>query len=201
MKISRFKAPTVVAIFLVFAIEWPPPQASSMKVTDAAGVIATRCMSCHDGDTREGGIDLTPLLQKRSVSEGENTRLWIMVERMVSRGEMPPRDEGPLAPREKAAITQTFHESFVLRQGKPHIGPTPLRRLTRYELQNTLEDVLSITLKSPYRDTITGRIDLSKIESTIPSDIPGPSGFDNDAHRMQSLNPPLKEIADAVHYA
>ena len=201
MKIPRFKALTVVAIFLVFAIEWPSCQASSMKVTDAAGVIATRCMSCHDRDTREGGIDLTPLLQKRSASEGKNTKLWIKVERMVSRGEMPPRDEGPLTPREKAAITQSFHESFVLRQGKPHIGPTPLRRLTRYELQNTLEDVLSITLKSPYRDTITGRIDLSTIESTVPSDIPGPSGFDNDAHRMQSLNPPLKEIADAVHYA
>ena len=201
MKTPRFKAPTVVAIFLVFAVEWTPRQASSMQVTEATGVIAARCMSCHDRDTREGGIDLTPLLQKRSASEGENTKLWIKVERMVSRGEMPPRDEGPLTPGEKEAITQSFHESFVLRQGKPHIGPTPLRRLTRYELQNTLEDVLSITLKSPYRDTITGRIDLSKIESTVPSDIPGPSGFDNDAHRMQSLNPPLKEIADAVHYA
>ncbi|MDE0734785.1 MAG: DUF1592 domain-containing protein [Pirellulaceae bacterium] len=200
MKIPRPKASTVAAILLVFAIEWPPRQAASMQATDATGVIAARCMSCHDRDTREGGIDLTPLLQKRSASEG-NAKLWIKVERMVSRGEMPPRDEGPLTPGEKAAITQSFHESFVLRQGKPHIGATPLRRLTRYELEKTLEDVLSIRLKSPYRDTITGRIDLSKIESTVPSDIPGPSGFDNDAHRMQSLKPPLKEIAEAVHYA
>ncbi len=201
MKIPRFKAPAVVAILLAFATGSSPCLASARQLTDATGVIAARCMSCHDRDTREGGIDLTPLLQERNASEEKNTRLWIQVEKMVSDGKMPPRDEGPLTPREKEAITRWFHESFVLRQGKPHIGPTPLRRLTRYELENTLEDVLSIKLKAPYRDTITGRIDRSRIESTVPSDIPGPSGFDNDAHRMQLLKPPLKEIADAVHYA
>ncbi|MFP6618458.1 MAG: DUF1592 domain-containing protein [Pirellulaceae bacterium] len=201
MKIARFKAPAVVAILLVFAIGSSPRLASARQLPDATGVIAARCMSCHDRDTREGGIDLTPLLQERNASEGKSTRLWIQVEKMVSDGKMPPRDEGPLTPGEKEAITRWFHESFVLRQGKPHIGPTPLRRLTRYELENTLQDVLSIKLKAPYRDTITGRIDLSRIQSTVPSDIPGPSGFDNDAQRMQSLKPPLKEIADAVHYA
>ena len=201
MKRPHSKAPAVVAMLLMFAIESSPRPASAVQLTEATKVIAGRCMPCHDTDTREGGIDLTPLLQKRSAPEEKNTRLWIRVERMVSRGEMPPRDEGPLPPEEKEAITQWFLESFVLRQGKPHIGPTPLRRLTRYELENTLEDVLSIKLKASYRDTITGRIDRSRIESTVPSDIPGPSGFDNDAHRMQSLKPPLKEIAAAVHYA
>jgi len=53
----------------------------------------------------------------------------------------------------------------------------------------------------PYRDTITGRIEKSTITSLVPSDIPGESGFDNDAHRMESLKPPLKEISEAVHYA
>jgi hypothetical protein len=201
MKRPRFKASAVVAMLLVFAIESLPRLASASRLTDATKVIVGRCMSCHDTETREGGIDLTPLLQNPNVPEEKKTRLWIRVERMVSRGEMPPKDEGPLTPKEKETITRWFQESFVLRQGKPHIGATPLRRLTRFELENTLEDVLSIKLKTPYRDTITGRIDLSRIETTVPSDIPGTSGFDNDAHRMQSLKPPLKEIADAVYYA
>ncbi len=201
MKRLRFKASVVVAMLLVFAIESLPCLSSASQLTDATRVLSGRCMSCHDTETREGGIDLTPLLQKSNVPEEKNTRLWIRVERMVSRGEMPPKDEQPLAPKEKEAIQQWFHESFVLRQGKPHIGPTPLRRLTRYELENTLEDVLSIKLRTPYRDTIIGRIDLSRIETTVPSDIPGPSGFDNDARRMESLKPPLKEIANAVHFA
>ena len=201
MKRPRFKASAVVALSLVLAIEASPWLASASQITDATGVISGRCMSCHDTETREAGIDLTPLLKKNNLSEEKITKLWIRVERMVSRGEMPPKDEGPLTPKEKETIQQWFHETFVLRQGKAHIGPTPLRRLTRYELEKTLEDVLSVKLKAPYRDTITGRIDLSKIESTVPSDIPGPSGFDNDAQRMESLKPPLKEIANAVHFA
>jgi len=175
--------------------------ASAASVADATRVIDARCLSCHDSDTREAGIDLTPLLQKANSSYGEYTRLWIKVEKMVASGEMPPSDEGVLERSEQGAIKQWFRESFVLRQGKPHVGPTPLRRLTRYELENTLEDILSIKLRVPYRDTISGRIEKSTITSLVPSDIPGESGFDNDAHRMESLKPPLKEISEAVHYA
>ena len=200
---KRFRRPvlTLVACLLVFAVESPPRQALATEFNSVAQVIDARCMSCHDSDTREGGIDLTPLLQKGNASYGKYTNLWIKLEYMVARGEMPPQEEGPLKPAEKESLKQWFHESFVLRDGKSHIGPTPLRRLTRYEFENTLEDVLSIKLKTPYRDAIADHIDLSKIESIVPSDIPGESGFDNDAHRLEKLKPPLKEIADAVHYA
>ncbi len=189
---------TVATAFTVTSI---PRCVSAASFTDAATVIKSRCLSCHDSDTREAGIDLTPLLQKENSSYGEHTRLWIKVEKMVAGGDMPPADEGTLEVPEKEAITKWFHESFVLRNGKSHIGPTPLRRLTRYELENTLEDVLTIKLKPPYRDTITGRIERSRIASLVPSDIPGESGFDNDAHRMESLKPPIKEISEAVHHA
>lgn len=53
----------------------------------------------------------------------------------------------------------------------------------------------------PYRDVIAGRINISEIQSIVPSDIPGESGFDNDAHRLETLKPPLKEFANAVHHA
>jgi hypothetical protein len=200
---TRFSKPalTVVVCVLAFALASRPQQAMSASFTAVAEVLERRCMSCHDTDTREGGIDLTPLLQKSNASYGKYTKLWIKLEHMVARGKMPPKDEGPLKPAEKEAIKQWFHESFVLRAGKSHIGPTPLRRLTRYEFENTLEDVLSIKLKSPYRDAIAGRIDISEIQSIVPSDIPGESGFDNDAHRIEKLKPPLKELANAVHYA
>ena len=164
-------------------------------------VIEDRCMTCHDAETRKGGIDLTPLLHRTNASYGNYTKLWIRLENMVARGEMPPENKKPLRPSQKQAVQDWFHQSFVLREGKSHIGPTPLRRLTRYEFENTLEEVLSIRLKAPYRDAITGRIEASKIDSLVPSDIPGESGFDNDAHRLGRLKPPLKELANAVHHA
>ncbi|MBT4013526.1 MAG: DUF1592 domain-containing protein [Planctomycetaceae bacterium] len=178
-----------------------PTQAWDASFADVAEVIQTRCMSCHDSETRAGEIDLTPLLQKNNSSYGKYTKLWIKLENKVVRGEMPPPDEDPLKPSEIESIKNWFQKSFVLRKGKPHIGRTPLRRLTRYEFENTLEDVLSIKLKIPYRDAITDRIDISQIESIVPSDIPGESGFDNDALHMEQLKPPLNDLANAVHYA
>ena len=201
MKMQRFNAVTFVACILALAMISPSSRALSASFTAVIEVIDSRCMSCHDSKTREGGIDLTPLLQESNSSYGKYTKLWIKVENKVARGEMPPEDEGRLKTIEKDAIKNWFNESFVLREGKPHIGRTPLRRLTRYEFENTLEDVLSIKLKQPYRDAITGRIDRSTIESIVPSDIPGESGFDNDALRSEKLKPPLNDLASAVHYA
>ena len=201
IKTERFVAVTLAACVLVFAMSSRPTQAWDASFAAAAKVIQTRCMSCHDSETREGEIDLTPVLQKKNSSYGKYTNLWIKLENKVTRGEMPPPDENPLKPTEKETIKHWFHESFVLREGKSHIGRTPLRRLTRYEFENTLEDVLSIKLKIPYRDVITDRIDVSKIKSIVPSDIPGESGFDNDALYMEQFKPPLNDLANAVHYA
>jgi hypothetical protein len=201
IKTERFVAVTLAACVLVFAISSQPTQAWDASFAAVAEVIQTRCMSCHDSETREGEIDLTPVLQKKNSSYGKYTKLWIKLENKVTRGEMPPPDENPLKPSEEETIKHWFHESFVLREGKSHIGRTPLRRLTRYEFENTLEDVLSIKLKIPYRDVITDRIDVSKITSIVPSDIPGESGFDNDALYMEQFKPPLNDLANAVHYA
>jgi len=201
IKTQRFHAVTRAACVLVFAVSSRPTQAWDASFADVAEVIQTRCMSCHDSETRAGEIDLTPLLQKNNSSYGKYTKLWIKLENKVARGEMPPPEEDPLKPSEIESIKNWFQKSFVLRKGKPHIGRTPLRRLTRYEFENTLEDVLSIKLKIPYRDAITDRIDISQIESIVPSDIPGESGFDNDALHMEQLKPPLNDLANAVHYA
>jgi len=177
------------------------PALNAADFAAAAEVIEDRCLTCHDSDTRKGGIDLTPLLDKANASYGMHTKLWVRLEKMVARGAMPPENKKPLAAAEKKAILDWFHQSFVLRKGKAHIGPTPLRRLTRYEFENTLEAVLAIPLKAPYRDAITGKIEPSKITTIVPSDIPGESGFDNDAHRLGKLKLPLKELADAANYA
>ena len=201
IKTQRFDAVTLAACVLVFAMSSRPIQAWDASFAAVAEVIHTRCMSCHDSETREGEIDLTPLLQKNNSSYGKYTNLWIKLENKVTRGEMPPPGEDPLKPSEKESIKNWFQKSFVLRKGKAHIGRTPLRRLTRYEFENTLEDVLSIKLKIPYRDAITDRIDVSQIESIVPADIPGESGFDNDALYMEQLKPPLNDLANAVHYA
>ncbi|MEM7235665.1 MAG: DUF1592 domain-containing protein [Planctomycetota bacterium] len=176
-------------------------QVPAVEFSAVAEVLEDRCLSCHDSETRKGGIDLSPLTEPQHSSYGEHTELWIKLERKVRRGEMPPSKRRPLKPAEKDAIESWFHQSFVLRDGQRHIGPTPLRRLTRYEFERTLEDVLAIQLRTRHRDFVQPRLEASKITTIVPSDLPGDSGFDNDAHRMETLRPPLKELAQAVSFA
>ena len=187
--------------FTAFFIMCMAHAVQAAEFAAVAEVFEDRCLSCHDRDTPKAGIDLTPLLDPANASYGNHTQLWVRLEKMVARGAMPPENKKPLEAAEKKAILDWFHQSFVLREGQGHIGPTPLRRLTRYEFENTLEAVLGIPLKAPYRDTITGQIEPSKITTIVPSDIPGESGFDNDAHRLGKLKLPLKELADAANHA
>ena len=187
--------------FTAFFIMCMAHAVQAAEFAAVAEVFEDRCLSCHDRDTPKAGIDLTPLLDPANASYGNHTQLWVRLEKMVARGAMPPENKKPLEAAEKKAILDWFHQSFVLREGQGHIGPTPLRRLTRYEFENTLEAVLAIPLKAPYRDTITEQIEPSKITTIVPSDIPGESGFDNDAHRLGKLKLPLKELADAANHA
>lgn len=163
-------------------------------------LITQHCLDCHDAETRTAGIDLATLLQQ-PVQEAAPRNLWIRIEEVIRKREMPPPDQMPLSDPELTSVADWFWQTYVLRDGRPHIGTTPLRRLTRYELQNTLEDVLAISLRPAWSSTLTGTIEQSRFAGMIPSDIPGNSGFDNDAQRLESLRPPLQQIADAIHFA
>ena len=110
--------------------EFPTHSRRDASFAVAAEVVQTRCMSCHDSETRVGEIDLTPLLQQDHSTYGKYTKLWVKLESKVARGEMPPSDEEPLTLTEKEAITSWFEASFVLREGKPHIGTVSYTHLT-----------------------------------------------------------------------
>ena len=114
---------------------------------------------------------------------------------------MPP-DQEDLPARERQTILDWYWRNIVLRDGKPHIGPSPLRRLTRYEIENSLEELLSVELKRPYvfSPESSGLLP-STIEEIYPADLPGESGFDNDALRMRQAKLPLLKYIDCVDYA
>ena len=144
--------------FTAFFIMCMAHAVQAAEFAAVAEVFEDRCLSCHDRDTPKAGIDLTPLLDPANASYGNHTQLWVRLEKMVARGAMPPENKKPLEAAEKKAILDWFHQSFVLREGQGHIGPTPLRRLTRYEFENTLEAVLAVPLKVPYRDPAQGAL-------------------------------------------
>lgn len=175
--------------------------ASTLDQNTVASVIQDRCLDCHDESTSEAGVNLELLTSTESPLNPKVSDLWTRVERVVTKREMPPSQEEHLTEEEIVLIRDFYQTEYILKDNKEHIGPTPLRRLTKYELLNTLEDLLLLRGSNPRFKNAMDDFDRESLSKIIPSDLPGDSGFDNDATRMERLKLPLREIADTVHLA
>ena len=175
---------------------------AAADIQPVAKILDSRCLDCHDAETRKGGINLTKLLAVDNLNEPKTAALWEKVDQVVQAGEMPPKKKEPLTASEKAQIAKWYELTYVLKNGKEHIGQTLLRRLSRYELINTLEDLLYISLKQPYVFSPEVPTLLpSTLETILPADAPGESGFHNDAEQLAGSKPPILEYAQAFEYA
>lgn len=159
-------------------------------------VIHSRCLDCHSGDSAESGVDLT------SFPLNAGPELAARVEKMVQRRTMPPDGAKPLSKEQRDRVINWFRSEHILRDGQMHIGITPLRRLTRYELENTLEDLLFVQLKQPYVfSSESAGLEPSTIEQIYPADSQGASGFDNDADRMRKVQVPILKLLASIDFA
>jgi len=175
---------------------------AAADIQPVAKILDSRCLDCHDAETRKGGINLTELLANNNLNEPKTAALWEKVDQVAQAGEMPPKKKKPLTTQEKAQLAKWYKLTYVLKNGKEHIGQTPLRRLSRYELINTLEDLLYISLKQPYifSPEVPALLP-STLETILPADAPGESGFHNDAEQLAGSKPPILEYAQAFEYA
>ena len=74
--------------------------------------------------------------------------------------------------------------------------------MSRHELVNTLEDLLHVSLKRPYvfSPEFPALLD-STLESVLPPDVPGESGFFNDADQLASGKLSVLRLTQACDYA
>ncbi|MBM3824679.1 MAG: DUF1592 domain-containing protein [Verrucomicrobia bacterium] len=105
------------------------------------------CIDCHDGDIKKAGLDLTAL--KPDFTARDNFAHWEKVFDRVSRGEMPPKknEQPPAAAR--AAFVKSLggelHAASLARQTTE--GRVALRRINRTQHENTLNDLLGVSIK------------------------------------------------------
>ena len=103
------------------------------------------CIQCHDG-SEPNGLDVS--LLTGNLNDRATFALWEKIYDRVTAGEMPPPEEPrPHADEQQSALSAiskalTDHN----RQQQAEFGRTVLRRLTRTELQHTLNDLLSIDI-------------------------------------------------------
>ena len=167
-------------------------------------LISERCLDCHAGDEAEAGIDLESLIEQSATPDADNDALvqkWIKVEAVILDRRMPPEGEEKLSAKEIDLVRHWFHEQFVLKNGKPHIGTTPLRRLTHYEFINSVEDLLGVQLRGDYNFLTSVNVERSFVEKILPLEAPGESGFVNDAHALASQSFPIQQYIRCIDFA
>ncbi|MDG2223822.1 MAG: DUF1592 domain-containing protein [Rubripirellula sp.] len=173
----------------------------------AHALISQHCLDCHQGDDAESGIDLEGLLKSTAslppaaLVSDDVSATWAKVEKVIKQGRMPPSGEDPINQNARQNFLNWFHERIVLKNGETQIGPTPLRRLTHYEFLNSLEDLLGVTVRPDYNFLSSVNVERGFVEKLLPVEVPGKSGFVNDANAMAEQPLPLLEYMKCVDFA
>ena len=108
-----------------------------------APLVEASCIDCHDADTKtqlnfeELGSDL---------SDEVTFSKWVKIFDRVEKGEMPPKKKKRPDPALKNKALEALEAGLRtenLKQQQAH-GRVPVRRLTRLELEYTLQDILGV---------------------------------------------------------
>jgi len=105
----------------------------------AQAFVETHCYDCHDDLSEEGGLDLT----KTSFDLEDETTFarWVHIYDRVREGEMPPKrkPDGKAVDVFLGALAKPMTAADQARAAEK--GRAVLRRLNRYEYENTLRDL------------------------------------------------------------
>jgi hypothetical protein len=110
------------------------------------GFFTAHCIECHDAQTKKGGLDLTAL--RADFTNAATFARWVKVHDRVQAGEMPPKKSAQPAAEARAAFTKSLgallHEVSAAQQRQ--FGRVGVRRMNRAEYEQTVHDLLGITV-------------------------------------------------------
>ncbi len=112
---------------------------SSLFAAPPPVFLEQHCYECHDADTKKGDLDLTVLKM-----DAQHLDLLIKVHDAVERGDMPPRKKKQPTEAEKATFVKEVGANLMAMIPAARSGRIRLRRMTRVEFQNTLQDLLAL---------------------------------------------------------
>lgn len=100
------------------------------------------CVRCHGAETQKAGIALHEIPTVPSVDR--DLKQWKLILEMLDSGAMPPDGETQPSDTDRKAAVQWMEERFREAVSRLNRGePVPVaRRLTNFEYQNTLRDLL-----------------------------------------------------------
>jgi hypothetical protein len=152
---------------------------SSVKVyqTLVRPLIQKHCIQCHGPDKPKGEFRIDTLGAK--LHEGESAGFWHEVLDQLNEGEMPPEGKKQLTKQELTTFTSWLESGLQQAAAKRSSsgGRQMMRRMSRYEYQYTLQDLLGISLD---------------YTSHIPGDFSGQDGLMTNAKHL-GMSPVLMQ--------
>ena len=140
------------AVALVLAVTFAAVAPAAVPAPSRA-FFDKHCVSCHDADTKDGGLDLTALAfdAPPDASSGSDRthdafHTWVRVHDRIAAGEMPPAGEDRPASDEIADITTALDRWLVATEAQriAAAGRALYRRLTAQEYESALRDLLAM---------------------------------------------------------
>ncbi len=142
---GRISIRIAVALALSAWPGWSPAEGLAGELPpEVADVIEARCLGCHDGASKRGGLDLSA--PGADLADPEGFARWAKVHDRVESGEMPPKGKGRPTPEESRALLGWLDRSLTEAEAArlAASGSPPPRRLTRTEYENTVRDLLDL---------------------------------------------------------
>ena len=123
-----------------------PTPASAEVPGEVVALVEKHCVDCHGGTNPDAGLDLARLAFDLSDPHGFSK--WVRVHDKLEAGEMPPPDADQPSPDERHAAVSTLHKTLhvaSLTRQKTE-GRVALRRINRTQHENTLNDLLGVSI-------------------------------------------------------
>jgi len=124
------------------AADAPPPPFVTKTLRP---FLEQHCLSCHDAETKKGGLDLENLRTDWAAPKSFET--WVKVHDRVRAGEMPPGRKRRPPEMERDALLSGLQAELVNADlgRRAGAGRAVFRRLNRTEYENTLRDLFGLS--------------------------------------------------------
>ncbi|MBM79589.1 MAG: hypothetical protein CMJ78_03220 [Planctomycetaceae bacterium] len=149
-------------------------------------LLRSHCIRCHGEKKQEGDLRIDQL--DPDLVKGQSADFWHEVLNQINEGRMPPEGERQLSTKQLNTITAWLE--IELKKAAAHRNSTGgrqlMRRMSRYEFQYTLQDLLGIALD--YSDR-------------VPTDLTGEDGLQTNARRLGMSQIQLASYLEVVQLA
>jgi mono/diheme cytochrome c family protein len=144
----------------VAAAAEPPVRDPAVSSEEVAKVIVPfvekHCVQCHGEKKPKGDLSLSGFKDDESILKAH--KIWLTVVEKVRSGEMPPKGKPQPSPQEIEQFEKSVKGVFdrYARSGKRDPGRVTMRRLSKYEYQTTIRDLLGVRI--PLADDFPGDV-------------------------------------------